>query len=187
MDFIIKEIRRGNKKAFRTFFTENYEKLVAYANGYLFDLQASEDVVQDVFIYIWENAHRLEITTSLKGYMAVMVKNRCINLLKSVKITDRENLFDLTISLTSENIYETEDNEKKEILYNKILKVLDTLPDKMQQIVKMKLIQGYKYQEIAKEMDISVNTVKTQLKRAKSKILQLITFLLLILLLNSFL
>ena len=54
--------------------------------------------------------------------------------------------------------------------YSQLLKVVEGLPSKMQQIVKMRFIENYKYVEIAEELGVSVNTVKTQLKRAKLKI-----------------
>ncbi len=181
MDFIIKEIQRGNKKAFKIFFNKNYEKLVIYANGYLYDQQASEDIVQDVFIYIWENAKKLKVVSSLEGYVLVMVRNRCINFLKSINLTDQDNLLEINSTLLTENIYESDNNEDLEKVHNQIIKTIDSLPDKMQEIAKKRFIQGYKYQEIADEMAISVNTVKTQLKRAKKIISELISLIIFIL------
>ncbi len=66
-------------------------------------------------------------------------------------------------------------------MYHQILKIVDTLPEKMQQIVRLKFLHGYKYKEIAEELYISINTVKTQLKRAKSKIIEMITSILILL------
>ncbi|NPA36559.1 MAG: RNA polymerase sigma-70 factor [Chlorobi bacterium] len=186
MDFIIKEIQIGNKKAFKTFFNKNYEKLVIFANGYLYDQQASEDIVQDVFIYIWENARKLKIESSLDGYILVMVRNRCINFLKSINLTDVDNLLELNSIMLSEDFYEYDNNEETEKTHNQILKIIDSLPDKMREIAKKRFIQGYKYQEIAEEMSISVNTVKTQLKRAKKIIAELIAFITIILQQDSF-
>jgi RNA polymerase sigma-70 factor (ECF subfamily) len=66
-------------------------------------------------------------------------------------------------------------------VYHQILKIVDTLPERMQQIVKLKFLHNYKYTEIAEELGISVNTVKTQLKRAKVKIIEMVTSLLILL------
>lgn len=66
--------------------------------------------------------------------------------------------------------------EDQLIIHNQVLKVVEMLPSKMQRIVRMKYIENYKYVDIAEELGISVNTVKTQLKRAKIRIAeQLIT------------
>ncbi|MCF6241382.1 MAG: RNA polymerase sigma-70 factor [Bacteroidales bacterium] len=182
MDIIFKEIRKGNQKVFKAFFDRNYKRFVIYANSYLFDQQESEDIVQEVFVYIWENANQLNITASLNGYVLAMVRNRCLNYLRSIKITDNSNFikFDV-LNLVSENIIDSTDDEDRKIIYHQILKIIDTLPERMQQTVRLKFIYGYKYAEIAEELNISVNTVKTQLKRAKLKIIELLTSIILLL------
>ncbi|MFS4455698.1 RNA polymerase sigma-70 factor [Maribacter sp. 2304DJ31-5] len=181
MNLIIEQIRRGNRKVYENFFNNNYESLVIYANGYLFDQQASEDTVQDVFIYVWENAARMNITTSLRAYMYTMVRNRCFNYLKSMKITDNYDFLDFNINLITEHVFDSTSTENKKIVHHQILKIVDSLPDKMQQIVKLKFLHNYRYKEIAEELNISVNTVKTQLKRAKIKITESVTSILILL------
>ncbi|MDN3665788.1 RNA polymerase sigma factor [Algibacter miyuki] len=185
MNLILEEISKKNEKVFKTFFDKHYEEFVVYANGYLFDKDASEDIVQEIFIYIWEHANKLNIETSLKGYLYTMVRNRCFNYLKSIKITDNLELLDFNINLISEHVFNSTSEEDKAIVYHQILKIVDTLPEKMQQIVKLKFLHNYKYLEIAKELGISVNTVKTQLKRAKSKIAEMVTVILMLLKLNQ--
>ena len=68
--------------------------------------------------------------------------------------------------------------QDKSKVYNKVLEIVDTLPEKMQQVVKLKFLHNYKYAQIAEELGVSINTVKTQLKRAKYKITQMVTTLL---------
>ncbi|OAD43108.1 hypothetical protein LPB303_13550 [Polaribacter atrinae] len=111
----------------------------------------------------------MEIKTSLKAYLFVMVKNRCLNHLKSVKITDNQDYIEYSRSLIDrvELPNFTEDNNT---LYLKVLAIVDEMPLKMQKIFKLKFIEDYKYNEIAEELNISLNTVKTQLKRAKIRI-----------------
>tara|TARA_R110002049_G_scaffold55382_6_gene153693 strand:+ start:121 stop:678 length:558 start_codon:yes stop_codon:yes gene_type:complete len=181
MNIILEEIAKQNRKVFKNFFDKHYEELVLYANGYLFDKDSSEDIVQEVFIYIWENADKMKIKSSLRGYLFTMVRNRCFNFLKSIKITDSYEYLEFNIELITEYVFDSTEEEDKKIVYHQILKIVDTLPPKMQQIVKLKFLHNYKYSEIAKELDISINTVKTQLKRAKSKITELVTAILILL------
>ena len=54
MNLILEEISKRNRKVFKIFFNKHYKNFVIYADGYLFDKPASEDVVQEVYIYIWE-------------------------------------------------------------------------------------------------------------------------------------
>lgn len=180
MNLIIQEIKKRNKDVFKTFFNKHYETYVLYANSYLFDKAASEDIVQDVFVYLWENAERIDIQSSLQGYLYTMVRNRCLNYLKTIKVTDKNHILEFNINLITEQVFDSNSEENKEIVYKHLLQILETLPEKMQQVVKLKFLHSYKYSEIASEMNISINTVKTQLKRAKQRIAELITILLII-------
>ena len=181
MNLIISEINKRNKYVFKKLFNKHYKGLVIYANGYLFDMDSSKDIVQDVFIYIWEYSGKLNIKTSLKAYLYSMVRNRCLNYLKSIKITDTFGFLEFNINLISEHVFDSTSDEDKKIVYHQILKIVDTLPERMQQIVKLKFLHNCKYTEIAEELGISVNTVKTQLKRAKVKIIEMVTSLLILL------
>ncbi len=132
--------------------------------------------MQEVFIYLWEESHLISIKKSLKSYLFITVRNRCINHLKTIKITDTDHLIDLNLITTlNSDIFETYNDEEKVRLYEKVHEIIAVLPDKMKQIVIMKYINDYKYKEIADELDVSINTVKTQLKRAKDRILHACT------------
>ncbi len=175
------EIQKHNKFVFKKLFESLYEDLVFFANGYLFDISASEDIVQETFIQLWEKAETITIKNSLKAYLYSMVRNRCLNYLKTIKITDSSNILDFQAIIESDYDLDDYTNEDKEIIYSQILKIIETLPAKMQTIVKLRFMNNYKYSEIAEEMNVSVNTVKTQLKRAKIKISSLITSILILL------
>ncbi|WP_168796303.1 RNA polymerase sigma-70 factor [Flagellimonas onchidii] len=169
---ILKEIKSRNRFVYKKFFEDTYEELVHYANSYLFDQGWSEDIVQEVFIHIWEKAADMDIKTSLKGYLYAMVRNKCLNFLKTIKITDDAKVLDMQSMISSDYNLEFFSDEDLKIIHHQLLKVVEGLPSKMQQIVKMRFIENYKYVDIAEELGISVNTVKTQLKRAKVKIAQ---------------
>ena len=180
-NFILLEIQKQNHLVFKKFFNDLYEELVHYANGYLFDNSQSKDIVQEVFIHLWEKSETYKIKTSLKGYLYVMVRNRCLNFLKSIRITDDTKVLELHAILDSEYDLETFSVDDRKIVYHQVFKIVETLPEKMQLIVKLRFVNNYKYAEIAEELGISVNTVKTQLKRAKIKIGELIASLLVLL------
>ncbi len=175
------EIQKHNKFVFKKLFESLYEDLVFFANGYLFDVSASEDIVQETFIQLWEKAETITIKNSLKAYLYSMVRNRCLNYLKTIKITDFSNILDFQAIIESDYDLDDYTNEDKEIIYAQVLKIIETLPTKMQTIVRLRFMNNYKYSEIAEEMNVSVNTVKTQLKRAKIKISSLITSILILL------
>jgi RNA polymerase sigma-70 factor (family 1) len=166
----LEELRRQNKSVYNDVFNRFYKGMVTYANNFILDQQASEDVVQEVFISLWENSKDIDVKSSLKSYLHTMVRNRCLNYLKTLKINDNINLIDLNSMLVLEDELYVLSEQEKNILYNRVFKVVETFPDSMQQIFKLKFISSYSYLEIAEELNVSVNTVKTQLKRAKERI-----------------
>ncbi len=169
---VFREIQRKNHFVFKRFFEDTYEDLVQYADSYLFEKSTSEDIVQEVFICLWENASQMDIKTSFNSYLFSMVRNRCLNHLKTIKITDGAKVLDIQHLISTEYELDVFSEEDQLIIHNQVLKVVEMLPSKMQRIVRMKYIENYKYVDIAEELGISVNTVKTQLKRAKLRIAQ---------------
>ncbi|MBJ6367798.1 RNA polymerase sigma-70 factor [Snuella sedimenti] len=182
---VLQEIQKKNRFVFKKLFNELYQDMVSYAMGYLFDKGSSEDIVQDIFVYLWEKSETINIESSLKGYLFIMVRNRCLNHLKSIKITDNTNVLALHTILDEAYDLEVFSAEDKSIIYNQVLKIIETLPGKMKQIVKLRFIDNYKYAEIADEIGVSVNTVKTQLKRAKVKITHSLGAVIVLLLTNQ--
>ena len=85
------------------------------------------------------------------------------------------------IYLITEHISDEESDMDKEKIYLQLLDCIESLPEKMQHIVKLKFLHGYSYAEISTELDISINTVKTQLKRAKVKIMEFVSILIILL------
>tara|TARA_Y100001933_G_C18962841_1_gene548937 strand:- start:927 stop:1487 length:561 start_codon:yes stop_codon:yes gene_type:complete len=169
---VFREIQQKNHFVFKRFFEDTYESLVQYADSYLFQKSASEDIVQEVFIYLWENAPKMTIRTSFDSYLFTMVRNRCLNHLKSIKITDEAKVLDIQHLVNTEYELDVFSEEDQLVIHGQALKAVEMLPSRMQRIVRMKYIENYKYMDIAEELGISVNTVKTQLKRAKHKITQ---------------
>ncbi|MEM9143211.1 MAG: RNA polymerase sigma-70 factor [Bacteroidota bacterium] len=158
---------------FKRLFEDLYGDLVNYANEYLYHVNSSEDVVQEVFIYLWENSEKIDIKTNIKGYLYVMVRNRCLNTLKSVNITDTARVFEMQAifdpDYDPDHLFEEDRNPD----YAQMLKILESLPSRMRAIVQLRFVNNYKYAEIADELGVSVNTIKTQLRRAKVKFAQL--------------
>ncbi|SHJ38384.1 RNA polymerase sigma-70 factor, ECF subfamily [Arenibacter nanhaiticus] len=182
---ILREIQKQNRFVYKNLFEDLYEGLVHYAYGYLYDRNSSEDIVQETFIFLWEKSDTIILKTSLKGYLFAMVRNKSLNFLKTVKITDNESILEIQAVMDQEYDLEALDQDEKKIIYHKVLDIVASLPPNMQTIVRLRFISNYKYLEIAEEMGISVNTVKTQLKRAKIKIGELLGLILWFALLRS--
>lgn len=167
MNLLWSKIRENDEESFKSLFYHLYPELVRHAQTYLFDKDKSKDVVQEVFIDLWENAHKIEINTSLNAYLYAMVRNKCLNYLRSIKITEGiEAMESLTESDTYFKLDQKENNKK----YKKVLFIVDSFPDRMGEVFKMRYLDNYTYNEIASQLDISLNTVKTQLRRARKRL-----------------
>ncbi len=164
------EIQNGNRKVFEAVFREYYPMLVRFAEGMVFDRQVCEDVVQSLFMHLWEQAGQININTSLKSYLFQSTKNRCLNHLRDLKIHDRHNLLFIESHLNVQDASLWEDP----VIIRKISEAIDLLPPQMGNVFRMKYLEQKKYHEIAGTYKISENTVKTQLKRAREKLRRLL-------------
>jgi RNA polymerase sigma-70 factor (family 1) len=163
---VFSEIKNRNRKVYEALFRDYYPQLARFAEGYIFDKQVCEDIVQNLFVYFWENAEKIELDVSVKAYFFQSVKNRCLNHLRDLHIHDRHNLLYMGALLNQEEVDDLEDPE----IIDEIGKAISKLPKEMAEVFKLKYMEGKKLREIAQMNQISENTVKTQLKRAKDKL-----------------
>lgn len=145
-----------------------YEKLYLFAEKYIYDSDRAHDIVQDVFLKIWENAERLELKSSIQHYLFTSVRNGCLNYLKSLQIEDRNNRKYVEAYIESQNVDMVEDED----LLAKIRQVLDELPDRCREVCLLRFVEGYKYNEIAVALKMNENTVKVQLHRGMERLRQ---------------
>lgn len=127
-------------------------------------IEASEDVVQEVYVHLWQKRKKLKVLTSLKSYLFSSVKNKSIEKIRRQKLEIRYIQEKLTINETVEPI-EFDDVEKL-ILINRVHKSIDRLPPKCSAIFKMSKMEGMTYNEIAENLDLSVKTIESQMRRA---------------------
>ena len=167
---IIRAIRKQNQQVFEELFFNYYSDLTRYAEGFVFRRTVCEDIVQNLFMYIWENADRITIRTSLESYLFRSVRNRCFNYLRSLRLADKYRILYFEAMLRMDPVEGDEENIEKYIRL-----ALNRLPDKMARIFELKYLQGKKLKEIAERLNISENTVKTQLRRAKARLREVLS------------
>ena len=150
--------------AFEKLFKANYSKLCSYANLFLNDPDAAEDVVQEVFFKLWKNRGELQISTTIKSYLYRAVRNGCMNVIDHIsvreayKIVNEEDIKDSEGNLIDETIV-TE-------LEQRIKETIDLLPAERRKIFILSRFEGLKYREIADQLNISVKTVENQMYQA---------------------
>ncbi|WP_200976051.1 RNA polymerase sigma factor [Echinicola sp. 20G] len=157
---LIEKLRKGNVEAYRTFFNEFYDSLCLFANKYLQDFDNAEDIVQEVFITVWDYRKDIQSYPSLKSFLYTVTKNKCLNFLKND--AKKNNLIN-GVELFTEMFYDAHVVEEE--TYRLLEKGIKELPDQSRKIIELHL-DGLKNQEIADELNVSINTVKTLKKNA---------------------
>lgn len=154
-------------KEFEKIFNHLYDSLCLFAYKYVNDLDLSEDIVQDVFIKIWENKVSFSDKDKIVGLFYTAVKNKSLDFLRSkyakdVKAyssQDLETLQTESYFLSEAIIIETSDV---------IERTIKSLPNKCAEVMRLG-IENYTNKEIAEEMNISIYTVKEYKKMAYQK------------------
>lgn len=167
LNVTLKKINAGNKKAFEDLFNTYYRSLCYFSHKIIDDFEASKDIVQDIFIKIWDKNLIFENSNTLNAYLYNSVKNKSITYLE--KINNRH-VLNKKFEATD---YNEENFIRKQIeseVISEIFQAIDELPEECMKIFKLSYIQHYKNQEIAETLNISVNTVKTQKTRAKKQL-----------------
>jgi len=145
--------------AYGNFFKVNYHTACLVASRYIQDNQEIEDIVQDVFIKIWERRSELQIHTSLKNYLFNSVKNSSINYVSRKK--------EIAAELIDNGVYLNDDEGKNPFVSEEFASEIDRaimeLPPRCQKIFLLAYINNLTYQEIADALGVSKNTVKTQM------------------------
>lgn len=163
-------IRKGDEAAFKKLFYTLYDQLYRQAYRYVGDAQVAEEVVQDIFVNLWKNRQKIILHTSLEAYLSVSTRNHSLNYLKSRYAQQRAS----TQEVSETDLFEapeTEDLPREEL--RKILEsAIQSLPEKCRIIFSLSRDHGLTYQEIADELGITKETVKTQIKIALQKLRQ---------------
>lgn len=151
-------IKKGDVQALNSLHARYFHQMCLFAHKTVNDNQTIENIVSDCFIKLWENRKKIEIKTSLKSYLYQVLRNQIIDHYRS----KQENL-ELMQELP--NIAsEAEFNEQER--YAKLYKAVSKLPEQRKIILELAVFESLTYQQIADKLNISKNTVKTQIARA---------------------
>lgn len=157
----IRKVAEGDELAFREFFMEYYPSLRSFALRYVEQDMVAEDLVQDVFVKIWETRSTLKNIDDFSAYVYQMVRFKCFNYLRSQKIRDNA-----AQSFTQEQDIQSADDYVRDETYRLVMKAVDELPPACRQVFSLAM-QGYAAKEIADQLNIAVETVKKQKQIAK--------------------
>lgn len=172
------------KSVFQDFYTRYYRMLVGYAMSFVKSEGDAEDIVQDVFMSLWAKRNDLiQDHGRMMRLLYVSIRNKCLDVIKhnGVERTYASN----ASSQTSE--YEIESEIFAAEMYSRIFTYIDALPDRQRKTLQL-VMEGKTNAEIAEEMQVKIETVKTQKYKAISTLRTVVSkeeCLLLLLLLDS--
>jgi RNA polymerase sigma-70 factor, ECF subfamily len=161
---IIEKIRSGDEKVFEEFFKTWYPKLCLFANQYVGSPDLSRDIVQEVFIRIWDHREEFEVRYSLKAYLYQAVKNHSISYLRKTKpVTDLSEIIGVP---GDEYLPEEELLFRNKSFSDRIWREVEELPERKRTIFTLYRKHGLSYKEIATVLGIKRKTVENQMGRA---------------------
>jgi len=161
---------------FAKIYLDFYPKLLRFATEYVILKEDAENIVQDLFVSLWENEYLLANAENLNAYLFKLARNRCIDFLR-VKIREKDRIlriqesFEIELKLKLDSLEEfdkqmfAEDN-----LESQMSEAIDSLPERCRQIFIMSKIEKMKYNEIATSLNLSINTIEKQIGIALKKL-----------------
>ena len=155
---IVRAIKQNDHTAFKLLYDNYYQCLIRYALYRIHNLEASKELVQEVFTRVWFARNRLTPEKSIKAYLYKILHNLIINnrQLKSYNLSDIENL---------EHLADPSDTQSIDLAID-IQKAISSLPEKLRTAFLLSRVDGFKYNEIAEICDVSVKAVEKRLSKA---------------------
>lgn len=163
-DVLLKDVRNNFDKIYVLY----YSRMFRFAKEYVLFDEDAENIVQDVFLLLWEKREVLDIQISLVSYLFALVKNKSLDYLRHKVIAD-EYKQELSAKLTALELLNysfTSDEEIEQILMTAINK----LPERCRQVFLKSRIEGKRNREIANELNLTVSTVENQMTIALRKL-----------------
>ncbi|MFP4024350.1 MAG: RNA polymerase sigma factor [Thiohalospira sp.] len=147
-------------------------KLLGFANHFMKDMDDAKDIVQEIYIKLWNMRNELDKYNCVEALAMRMTRNLCLDKIKLKK----------TVPLTG-NIKEDSENsdldkeqyEELNIAVKRVKKAINLLDEPQKSIMQLRDIQGYDYEEIAQILNMNVNTIRVSLSRARKKIREIVT------------
>jgi RNA polymerase sigma-70 factor (ECF subfamily) len=164
-DPLAMRIKLGDEQAFELLFRKFNVRLCVFANKFLNDPEEAQEVVQSVFVKIWEGRDEIDPEDSLKSYIFKIVQNFSLNKLRRKKVESRYvEIYKLVYIEQQE--YSAHDSLLARELEENITHSIGKLPTECRKVFELSRNEGLKYREIADTLNISVKTVEAQMSKA---------------------
>ena len=155
---LIAAIGKDDYTSYNKLFIRYYSRLCYYVYRMLMDKEDAEDVVQELFLTLWNNRKKIEIGENVSGYLYKMAKNLALNHIR----TETNYRAVLENREESPSYYEESPLESEEFRIA-LNNCINRLPDRCKEVLLLHRVKGLKQKEIADQLSISVKTIKNQI------------------------
>jgi RNA polymerase sigma factor (sigma-70 family) len=166
---LIKECQKKSAKAFDQLYNTYGSLVFSICLRYTKDRAEAEDLMQECFIRVLNKINEYEFKGSFEGWLRRLTVNNAINFLKAKKCFASEDISEYEISDAQTNADVLSDMSAQEIIA-----VINKLPAGYRTVFNLHVIEGYKHTEIAEMLDISDITCRTQFKKAREALMDLL-------------
>ena len=171
----LERLKEGDSKAFESVFKFWYEPMVNFADEYIADTESAKNIVQNIFMRLWEKHHLVDPDSNLKSYIYMATRNACLSHLRHLRVEmaffekAKKNSEDLQLNYEALHELDIEkiDFSKLEIL---IQDSIEALPERCREVFLMSRYDELKNKEIAEKLDITVKAVEANITRALTKL-----------------
>lgn len=174
---LVERLRKGQQWAFNQLVTTHQNRLLKIAFGITLDHEESLEIVQDVFLSVFENIDFFRQEASLASWLRRITINSCLNWKRKWKKRFRWHHdpidFQTEARLTNESFKKNDPESlvREKQFEKKILNAIKILPEKLRVVFVLNNLEGLPYEEISKTLDIKMGTVRSRLHSARKKIL----------------
>lgn len=150
----------GNKAAFDTIYDRHFQSLCGYGDRICEDKGLVEDVVQDLFIYLWTKKERLGATNAIKFYLFRCLRRKLIRALtQSKRRADRYTVLEVDDHRFQRSAQQSSEPSPEEELRDQLEAALGRLTDRQKEAIYLKFYNNLSFQEVAAIMDLEVRSV----------------------------
>lgn len=155
-----------DKLSFKKLFELHYSPLCNFVYRITDDIDQAEDIVQDIFVKVWNDPDLLDGNKNINSYMYSMVRNRALEVIRRENISQKINQQLLYIQNNATDTNVEEDEIEKLLLIEQIYVSIRQLPPKCSEVFTLSKVNGLTYTQIAEKMNISVKTVENHMGKA---------------------
>ncbi len=153
-----------SEQTIKLLFDGLFHQLVLSSFRFVNDYDQAEEIVQDVFVKIWQDFEKFSKVKDSKAYLFKAVRNSSMNFLKHIKV--RQKFVNDAEALNTSSEQSHEDSITEEEMKNKVHEAVNKLPENWREAIVLSKYDKLKYHEIAEEMNISQKTVEKYISKA---------------------